>query len=123
MHRTKTRSTTVIHPLKCCCFTQSPSAQQILFGGLTAVSPLGPPTSGEATVAGWPTRGSVRDRTRNLTPGELVWLPLRHHGRVVLCCFKPIFYAFTTKGATEPLSTKAAKKALGALNRTLLLVS
>ena len=46
-------------------FTQSTSAQPILFGVLTTVSPLGPPTSGEVTVAGWPTQGGVRDRTRN----------------------------------------------------------
>ncbi len=35
-------------------------AQKILFGRMTAVSPFGPPTSGEVTVAGGPTDGSVR---------------------------------------------------------------
>ena len=46
----------------------SPKMHQLnnSLGGLLVVTPLGPPISGEVTVAGWPTRGSVRDRTRDI---------------------------------------------------------
>ena len=39
-----------------------------LWEALTAVLPLGPPTYGEATAAGWPTHHSVQDQTCNLPP-------------------------------------------------------